>query len=254
MAEGHSQAIFAPPRSTSAAQPMIAVASLLAQSLERPVRKSDVPAWPPARHPVAAGHDILVEGDRVDHAWLLLEGWACRFATLPDGRRQIIGFVLPGELCAAWPPASERARYAVRTLTAARLASIPFDRMPALLAEHPGLGEQVRAAAAIEQSVLAAWLANLGLRKAPERIAHLFCELAHRIGSASPRGRAESVRLPLTQQELAEALGLTNVHVNRVLQRLKRLGLIEFRRGVLLLRDIDKLRELAGFDEGYLAP
>jgi CRP-like cAMP-binding protein len=202
---------------------------------------------------VANGEDIFVEGAEVTEACLLLEGWACRYKTLMDGRRQIIGFVLPGELCSSWAAELGSMEHGVRALCPARVAKVDRAVVLARMDQHSALVDRLRLTAAQEHTILGAWLLNIGQRKAPERIAHLFCELATRmrnIGMPQVDGGYEA---PLTQTDLADALGLTSVHVNRVLQKLRERGFIDFRRGVLSIRDVPALCAYVEFKDGYLS-
>lgn len=202
---------------------------------------------------IANGEDIFVEGEAVTEACMLLEGWACRYKTLLDGRRQIIGFVLPGELCSSWAAGTGGMEHGVRALTPARVAKVDRAVVLARTDKHSALVDRMRLAAAQEHTILGAWLLNIGQRKAPERIAHLFCELAtrmHKIGLPQVDGGYEA---PLTQTDLADALGLTSVHVNRVLQKLRERGFIDFRRGVLSIRDVPALCAYVEFKDGYLS-
>ena len=202
---------------------------------------------------MANGEDIFVEGEPFTEACLLIEGWACRYKTLLDGRRQIIGFVLPGELCSSWAAGVGPMAHGVRALSSARVAKVDRAVVLARVDQHSALVDRMRFVAAQEHTILGAWLLNIGQRKAPERIAHLFCELATRmrkIGLSMVDGGYE---VPLTQTDLADALGLTSVHVNRVLQKLRDRGFIDFRRGVLSIRDVPALCAYVEFKDGYLS-
>ena len=201
---------------------------------------------------VGVGEVVLGEGRAPDGLCMLLEGWACRCKDFRDGRRQIAALLIPGDLIhhgdATHPRAGD---HAVRALTRARIAWIAPEAVIAALRDYPGLAQALRMAAAIEQATVRAWVVNLGQRPAPERMAHLFCELVQRLNGAD-RPSPATFALPLTQQALAWALGLTPVHVNRVLQQLRGEGLIEFHDGVLTIIDGDRLRTLADFDGAYL--
>lgn len=201
---------------------------------------------------VAVGEVVLGEGRAPDGVCLLLEGWACRCKDFRDGRRQIAALLIPGDLIhhgdATHPRAGD---HAVRALTRARIAWIAPEAVAAALGDWPALARALRMAAAIEQATVRAWVVNLGQRPAHERIAHLFCEVAERL-SAAGRGGPTSFELPLTQQALGWALGLTTVHVNRVLQQLRGEGLIDFHDRVLTIFDSARLKMLADFDGAYL--
>lgn len=201
---------------------------------------------------VGSGENIFVEGEPFTEACVLLEGWACRYKTLLDGRRQIIGFILPGELCSSWAAGTGAMGHGVRALCPARIAKINRAVVLAQMDKYPALIDRLRVAAAQEHTILGAWLLNIGQRKAPERIAHLFCELATRMRKIGLERIAGGYEVPLTQTDLADALGLTSVHVNRVLQKLRDKGFIGFRRGVLSIRDVPALCSYVEFKDGYL--
>jgi CRP-like cAMP-binding protein len=190
--------------------------------------------------------DILSEGDAPMEGFLILEGWGLRYKELDEGRRQILAFLLPGDVCVNFPgvPLS----HGIGSLTALRYGAIPLRHLeqrasPALAG---ALWRKQLAASAIQLE----WLANGG-RPAYEATAHLLCELFARAQAA---GLAEGscCEFPATQFDLACALGLTSVHVNRTLQQLRRDGLIELRGRRLCVTDSKGLREAAQFDRTYL--
>jgi CRP-like cAMP-binding protein len=197
------------------------------------------------------GRSLIPEGQAIDVVCALLEGWACRCKDFRDGRRQIIAILTPGDLIALDDRAIPRKfDHSVRAVTRVRVAWIPQADLRDVLVEHHGLARAIRAAAAVEEAILRAWLVNLGQRSAHERMAFLFCELAERLADES--GPAARFALPLTQQMLAHALGLTPVHVNRVLRRLRDDGLLELQDGILTIHDPIRTRTLADFNEAYL--
>lgn len=200
---------------------------------------------------IAAGRGIAADGPATQNACALLEGWVCRCKDFRDGRRQIIALLTPGEIIGADEAGSpRRTDFALRTLTRTQVAWFPRARLREVLDDHPRIATAMRAAAAVEKAILRAWLVNLGQRTAIERLAFLFCEMSERLGDE--KGAAQRFALPLTQQSLADVLGLTPVHVNRVLQRLRRDGLVEFHDGLLTIQDLSRTQALAGFDNAYL--
>ena len=199
------------------------------------------------------GEDIFLEGEKFSQTCLLLEGWACRYKSLPGGRRQIIGFVLPGDLCSSWAAGNGAMEHGVKALSTARVVKVERSLILSRMDQHSALVERLRAAAAQEHTILGAWLLNIGQRKAPERIAHLFCELATRMSKLGFPKVDGGYEVPLTQMDLADALGLTSVHVNRVLQKLRDRGFIAFRRGVLSIRDMPALCAYVDFADRYLS-
>lgn len=142
--------------------------------------------------------------------------------------------------------------HGVKALSPVRVVKIDGSVVLGGMDRHAVLVDRLRIAAAQEHTILGAWLLNIGQRKAPERIAHLFCELATRMRKLGLDKVDGGYEVPLTQMDLADALGLTSVHVNRVLQKLRERGFIDFRRGVLSIRDVDALCAYVEFKDGYL--
>jgi CRP-like cAMP-binding protein len=200
---------------------------------------------------VRARHDILSDGERPDHVHIILSGWAARYKMLPDGSRQITAFLIPGDFCDLHVTILREMDHAIFALTPATVASIPHQAMQDLPLNRPELARALWWATLVDEAVLRAWIVNIGRRDAYRGIAHLMCELHARMRNVGlvDKGRFS---LPLTQEELADALGLTPVHVNRVLQRLRAEQLITLEGRVLTLEDPVGLRTAAGFDPSYL--
>jgi CRP-like cAMP-binding protein len=191
--------------------------------------------------------DLLSEGDVPSEGYLILEGWGLRYKDLDEGRRQILAFLLPGDLCLNLPDVPMS--HCVGSLTNLRYGVIPQRRLGDAAASSALAGtlwRQQLAASAIQLE----WLANSG-RPAYEATAHLLCELFAR-AQAAGLASGNCCEFPVTQFDLACALGLTSVHVNRTLQQLRRDGLIELRGRKLCLLDSKGLREAAQFDRTYL--
>jgi len=197
-----------------------------------------------------ARRTIIREGDRPDHVHLILDGWAARYKLLPDGARQITAFLIPGDFCDLHVTLLEVMDHSIATITRARVAFIPRGRMEALAA-RPHLARAFWWATLIDEAVLRAWIVNIGRRGAYEAIGHLMCELYLRLRAVGLT-TDHSYRLPLTQEELGDALGLTPVHVNRILQRMRADGLISLDRGALTIHDYRRLEEASGFNPNYL--
>jgi len=201
-------------------------------------------------HLAAPHQEILSDGQTVSHAGLLLSGVACRYKAIGDGRRAIIAFLLPGDFTNQQMPERQRLDFGVAALTACEYANVP-------LAAWRDFNRQTRLSHALslctmtDMAIQRAWLANISQRPADRRLANLFCELRYRLALV---GQADdhSFRLPLIQQDLADALGLSTVHVNRVMQHIKELGLIRIRDRVILIGDLARLEKFAEFDPSYL--
>jgi CRP-like cAMP-binding protein len=199
---------------------------------------------------MGARRNVIREGERPDHVHLIVEGWAARYKLLPDGARQITAFLIPGDFCDLHVTMLGEMDHSITTLTRAKVAYIPRSNMDALT-ERPGLAKAFWWATLVDEAVLRAWIVNVGRRDASEAIGHLMCELYVRMKNI---GLADDhvFELPLTQEEIADALGLTSVHVNRVLQRLRSEDLISFRQGLLTIHDYPALEKASGFNSNYL--
>jgi len=206
----------------------------------------------PART-VAAHHDILGDGSQVSHTSLLLSGIACRYKMMGDGRRAIVGFLLPGDFTNLLFADRQKLDFGVAALTPCEVTDVSCATLQALASAHPQLARALWASTQMDQAVQRAWLANISQCTGDKRMAHLLCELRQRLAMVG-LADGESFRLPITQQELADALGLSTVHVNRVLQHLKELDLIRMMDRNVIIPDLDRLEAFADFDPGYLYP
>ena len=198
-----------------------------------------------------AGRDIVHDGEQPDDVRLVLEGVVCRYKILPNDNRCIMAFLMPGDFCDLHVAILGRMDHALSSLTACRVVSIPRRTIETWTEQHPRINRALWWATLVDEGILRAWLANLGGRRGPERLAHLFCELRLRLETVGLATRG-GFYLPLTQQQLGEATGLSVVHVNRVLLQLRRAELVTFRHGQVGIPDLQRLREMAGFDPAYL--
>ncbi len=199
---------------------------------------------------VAAGTDLIREGDRPEGMIAVTEGFACRYKLRENGARQIMAYLIPGDICDFDGTVLNRMDHTVGTLSTCRVVRIPPETGRELR-QRPALARGLRAAALIDEATLREWLMNIGRRSAVERLAHLLCELLVRlraVGLAS----GNSFDLPITQIDLADTTGMTSVHVNRSLGELKRAGLIERKGKRVTLCDLPRLVELAEFRSNYL--
>lgn len=195
--------------------------------------------------------DILSEGDRPDHVHVIVDGWAARYKSLSDGSRQIVAFLIPGDFCDLHVAVLGQMDHGIVALTRCRVAYIQSGELDALTSNHNGLTKALWWAALVDEAVLREWILNVGRRDALERIAHVLCEMHARMKMV---GLVEDGRLalPLTQHDLADTAGLTAIHVNRTLQRLRKDNLIEIGKGMLTILDVPALRQVAGFNGNYL--
>ena len=197
-------------------------------------------------HPT--GHEVVSPDMRSSHAMLIVEGWACRLRVLPDGRRQIFGFLIPGDsigLCRDAGPLALASTVAVTRLAMVRATALRTAAIEAA-ERYPGLALALRRAEHQDEARLLDHITRLGRQSAYERVAHLLLELHGRMTTAG-LARGSSFPMPLTQEVLADALGLSIVHVNRVLQQLRRERLLEMRAGKANLLQLELLAEIADF-------
>lgn len=195
--------------------------------------------------------DLIREGDRPDGVNLVLSGWACRYKQLEDGRRQIISFFVPGDLCDYPMYLLREMDHSVGTLTPVTFTQIPRAAMEDLTGRHPRIGRALWWETLVCVAIQREWTVSLGQRDAAERIGHLLCELFLRLRCVGLT-RDDSCDLPLTQADLGEAMGLSTVHVNRTLQHLRGAGLIALKGGVLTIPDFRALQDASLFNPNYL--
>jgi CRP/FNR family transcriptional regulator len=196
---------------------------------------------------VEAGATILLQGTNSAHLYTVLSGWAFRYKMLPDGRRQILNFALPGDFLGLQASVLDEMQHSVEALTNMVLCIFPREKLWALYSEHPRLAFDVTWLSAREEQVLADHLVSVGQRTAVERTAYL---LLHMFLRAEELGltKSDSVEFPFNQQHVADALGMSLVHANRTLQRLRARKLIRWKDRVFQLLDRDALMLLAQYD------
>jgi CRP-like cAMP-binding protein len=194
------------------------------------------------------GTELIAEGQTLDAPRLLMSGWACRYRVLPDGRRQIFEFTLPGDLYGLCHRPHAVALTAAVALTPVVIAdaSALSDAIVHKPEQYPGLAAACYGTASLEEAYLLNQLVRVGRQTAYERTAHLILELHERLSLVGLADES-SVPIPLTQEILADALGLSVVHLNRTLQQLRRNQLIEFKSGLVRLLQPDVLADIADF-------
>lgn len=204
-------------------------------------------------HPrkVAARTDLIREGDRPGPVFVILEGWAYRYKILPNGGRQVMAFLMPGDACDLHISILEEMDHSIQTAIAAKVATISQGEMDRMMRDHAEIARAMYSAQLTDEGTLRAWIVSMGRRTSLERLAHLMCELYVRACSLGITDGSEFV-VPLSQTVLADALGMTAVHINRVLKELRLAGALTLSRGSVLILDPIKLVQIAGFDENYL--
>lgn len=169
---------------------------------------------------------------------------------LEDGTRHILAYLVPGDFCNVHVFILKEMDHGIAAVSRCKVMDIPRGQVLEMT-ERPALSRALWWSSLVDEAMLREWLVNIGARPAEQRVAHLFSELLLRLRAV---GLVEDNRyeLPVTQQDLAETLGLSSVHVNRVLQRLRADGLIALKGGSLLIPDVGRLRALSGYNPNYL--
>ncbi|MEG3085390.1 Crp/Fnr family transcriptional regulator [Sphingomonas sp. PB2P12] len=199
----------------------------------------------------AAKQDLIREGDRPGPVFVMLEGWACRYKVLPSGTRQVLAFLMPGDACDLHIGLLGEMDHSIQTITPARVATIERTDMDTLMDRRHGIAKAMYISQLVDEGTMRAWITSMGRRTSTERVAHLMCELYLRARNIGLTNEA-TLSLPMSQILLADALGMTNVHINRVLKELRLAGAMALRRGSLDIIDPNLMIRIAGFDEGYL--
>lgn len=198
-----------------------------------------------------AGEDMVNQSRPTEGVFVILEGFACRYKLLRDGRRQIVGFLLPGDLCDLRTLLLRRMDHSISALSLVTAAALSPSAVADLICTQPRLTRALWSMTAVEDSITREWVVNVGYRTAFERVAHLFCEVYWRLEAVGLTGRNQC-RLPMTQIELGDTLALSSVHVNRTLMHMRRTDLVKLQGGMLEFPSRQALEEAAGFDPMYL--
>lgn len=195
--------------------------------------------------------DIIREGDKPESVHLLLEGWACRYKVLPNGERPIMGFLIPGDLCDVHVALLDEMDHSIGTLSGCKIAFLPREAVSELISRNERLCRALWWANLVDEAILREWLVTLGHRPADKRLAHFFCEMLLR-AKAVGLTEDDSFDLPVTQEELGDTMGLSTVHINRMMQELRGQGLVTSKGKRLIVNDLEKLMAFADSNPNYL--
>lgn len=209
--------------------------------------KQALTSFPLNVRPIGGDLDLICAGDHPSDCQLILEGFVYRYKTIEDGRRQIVSFHIPGDIVDLNSLLLGQMDHNVATLTQVKVAAIPHAILLEWMRNHPHFARLLWRDTLIDASIFREWVLNVGRRSATERIAHLLCEVVTRL-----RAVGLECDLPITQAKLADATGLSAVHVNRTVQELQGDGLIELSGKMVAMLDWERLKRTAGFDPGYL--
>jgi len=194
---------------------------------------------------------IVAEGDRPRECCLIGEGFAFRSKTTFDGQRQVLSLHIPGEIPDLQSVHLKLMDHDLVTLTPSTLGFISHEELRGLTRRRPNVAAALWRETLIDAAIFREWVVNLGRRSATTRMLHLLAELYYRL-EAIGRARDGMFEFPITQTQLADCLGLSTVHVNRVLQELRKQDLVKVNRSEFQLLKLDELKHLAGFDPAYL--
>ena len=203
------------------------------------------------RRKFAAGVDVVHQGQVNQSAFILSKGWACSYKTLPNGGRQIVDFQIPGDFLGLRSVLFRTADHNIEPVTAVEASEVVITDLMEAFANTPRMAAAVLWAASRDEAMIIEHLVGIGRRNALERMAHFLLEFAARLKLVG-LGSNAGYDCPLSQYMLADALGLSAVHVNRVLRQLRELGLLTFQKGHVTIDDFDGLVVLADFDTAYL--
>jgi CRP-like cAMP-binding protein len=208
-------------------------------------------ALPGTVRQLEAYEDIVVEGDKPDVVTVLVDDLACRYKITAEGHRQILSFHIAGDIPDMQSLFLHRMDHSLCTLEPSIIWQIPHQAMLDLLDRAPRITRMFWRVSLVEASIFREWITNVGQREAKERIAHVLCEIMTRM-KAVGLADGKACRLPITQAELGDATGMSNVHVNRSLQALRRERLIHWQAGALTILDWERLEQVGEFDPAYL--
>lgn len=200
---------------------------------------------------IPAGRPIVKERERCSQIYLVESGWVFRSRGLESGRRQIVNYALPGDLLCVDSAMFKQSSFDLTARTHVSVLRMDAPMAQELFEQYPGLAAALAWTMGHEESVLAERVVSLGRRDSLEKLAHALCELAARL-SAIGRMKGDTIELPLNQEDFADILGISVIHVNRTFRKLSEDKTAEYRKGSIELLDRARLKELAAFDPGYL--
>jgi CRP-like cAMP-binding protein len=203
------------------------------------------------RRSFQTGTEMIHEGQQNASAFVLADGWACSYKLLPDRTRQIVDFQIPGDFLGLRSILFRTSDHSIEAVTPIEAFEVLNSDLLDAFALAPRLATAVLWAASRDEAMVVEHLVNLGRRSAEERMAHFLLELGARLNLVG-LGDKTGYPCPLTQYHLADALGLSAVHVNRVLRQLREEGLVTFQKGRVTFDDFEGLSAKAEFDVGYL--
>jgi CRP-like cAMP-binding protein len=213
--------------------------------------RAAIRALPFTRRRLNTNDHVVWDGDRPQHTCLLLSGFAYRYKVAGNGGRQIMSIHMKGDIVDLQNSLLGIADHNVQMLSSGELALIPIEAVRDVAFRRPAVGMAMWYETLVEGSIFREWILNIGRRSANVRIGHLLCEFATRLEVAE-LGKQTEYELPMTQEQLADAVALTSVHVNRTLMKLEEEGYISRTKRHIVINDWHKLAKLADFEPRYL--
>lgn len=201
---------------------------------------------------IERGQDIAADGSMPSHSTVILSGVACRYKMLKGGRRQILCFQFPGDVTDIYSYVLKKLDHGIGALTRCEVAHIPHPSVRKLCEIYPNLAYTLWRDSLVDTAILYMNIVNAGRRSAPERIAHLICEQYMRLKAVGLAELGKPVKFYITQTDIADATGLSLVHVNKTLKSLKAQNLIGRDPQMIEILDWEGLKNVAGFDPAYL--
>jgi CRP-like cAMP-binding protein len=200
---------------------------------------------------VAPRIDFVRYGESVDHACLIVKGLAGRYGQNTNGTRQITCLHIPGDMADLPSVVSPKAGWGLCALTSTTILRLPHADLRRLAAKYPGIAEAFWRDCVADGSMFSEWVVNVGRRDAISRVAHVFCQMAIRYEQLG-QGNRHGFTLPIKQPDLADATGLTGVHINRTLRELRVRSIVELHAGTVTVHNWDKMVTIGDFDAGFM--
>ncbi len=239
------------PNSSNLPAMKVFLARLLAHSVLSEKEQEQIAALPASRVEVPAHRDFVRVGETVEHVTLVERGLVGRFGQTQEGKRQFVSLHIPGEMTDLHSLMMPEADASLNSHIRSTVLRVPHKALRELGDRYPAIATAISRDCILHAEIVSQWLVNIGRRDARARVSHLLCEMALRHGQPGPAPKLR-YELPMTQEQLGDALALTSVHVNRTLGSLRDDGLVAVGRGVVDIQDWDALAAVGEFDPTYL--
>jgi CRP-like cAMP-binding protein len=200
---------------------------------------------------LSAGKSIVAENERCPQLYLMEQGWVLRSRGLASGRRQIVNYCLPGDMLCTDSLLFKASSFDLSARTPVSMIRIDAPQDSELFERYPALAAAVAWTSGQDESILAERVVSLGRRDSLEKLAHALCEMQVRLGTIGMM-QGDTIELPFNQEDFADMLGISVIHVNRTFRKLFEEGIASYRKGAIEIRDPEKLKEIGSFDPGYL--